>query len=84
MSYLRRASTRSLVLIVARRRLVAAARRRSPSPRGGGGPTPPPEPLDQAIHDALAAPTPDGVTARVTFTNNLFPSGALLGQSARR
>jgi hypothetical protein len=48
---------------------------------GGGGPTPPPKPLDQAIHDALAAPTPDGVTARVDFTNNLFPSGALLGQA---
>src|SRR5262249_19648452 len=48
---------------------------------GGGGPTPPPEPLDQAIHDALAAPAPAGVTARVDFTNNLFPSGALLGQT---
>jgi len=43
------------------------------------GPTPPPEPLDQAIQDALSAPTPDGVTARVSFTNRLFPSGALLG-----
>ena len=58
-----------------------AAPRRSRSQPGGGGPTPPPEPLDQAIHDALAAPTPDGVTARVKFTNNLFPSGALLGQT---
>ena len=56
---------------------------------GGGGPTPPPKPLDQAIHDALAAPRPDGVTARVKFTNNLFPSGALarpgrLGADVRR
>jgi hypothetical protein len=48
---------------------------------GGGGPTPPPEPLDQAIHDALGAPAPEGITARVDFTNNLFPSGALLGQA---
>jgi outer membrane lipoprotein-sorting protein len=46
---------------------------------GGGGPTPAPKPLDQAIHDALAATSPDGVTARVVFTNKLFPSGALLG-----
>jgi len=46
---------------------------------GGGGPTPAPKPLDQAIYDALAAPNPEGVTARVVFTNKLFPSGALLG-----
>jgi outer membrane lipoprotein-sorting protein len=46
---------------------------------GGGGPTPPPKPLAQAIHDGLAASKPEGVTARITFTNRLFPSGALLG-----
>jgi len=48
---------------------------------GGGGSTPPPKPLDAAIHDALAGPPVDGVTARVTFTNKLFPSGALLGSA---
>ena len=48
---------------------------------GGGGPTPPPEPLAQALHDAAAAPAPDGITARITFTNKLFPSGALVGQA---
>jgi hypothetical protein len=47
---------------------------------GDGGPTPAPEALDQAIHDALSAPPPDGVNATVKFTNNLFPSGALFGQ----
>jgi outer membrane lipoprotein-sorting protein len=46
----------------------------------GSGPVPPARPLAQAIHDALAAPKPNGVTARITFTNNLFPSGALTGQ----
>jgi outer membrane lipoprotein-sorting protein len=46
---------------------------------GGGGPTPPAKPVDQAIHDSLAAPKPDGISARVKFTNKLFPSGALLG-----
>jgi hypothetical protein len=45
----------------------------------GGGPTPPPKPLGQAIHDGLAASKPDGITARIKFTNRLFPSGALLG-----
>ena len=48
---------------------------------GGSGPTPPPMALDQALHDAFAAPEPTGITARVTFTNHLFPSGAILGQT---
>jgi hypothetical protein len=47
----------------------------------GGGSTPPPKPLADAIHDALAATKPSGVTARITFTNKLFPSGALTGQA---
>jgi hypothetical protein len=51
------------------------------SARGSSGSEPPSEPLAQAVHDGLAAPKPDGVTARITFTNNLFPSGALLGQA---
>ncbi len=49
--------------------------------RGGSGQTPPPEPLANAIHDGLSAPTPEGVTARLTFKNTLFPSGALTGQA---
>jgi outer membrane lipoprotein-sorting protein len=48
---------------------------------GGGGDTPPPKALANAVHDALTAPPVDGVTARVTFTNRLFPSGALLGNA---
>jgi hypothetical protein len=47
----------------------------------GGGSTPPPKPLADAIHDALAATKPSGVTARITFTNKLFPSGALTAQA---
>ncbi len=34
-----------------------------------------------AVHDALTAPAPTGITARIRFTNNLFPSGALTGQA---
>jgi hypothetical protein len=44
---------------------------------GSGGSPPPPKALDVAIHDALAAPKPAGVTARIRFTNNLISSGAL-------
>jgi hypothetical protein len=43
------------------------------------GTPPPPQPLANAIHDALTGPNPDGVTGYVTFTNNLLPSGSLLG-----
>jgi hypothetical protein len=43
------------------------------------GTPPPPQPLANAIHDALTGSNPDGVTADVTFTNNLIPSGSLLG-----
>jgi outer membrane lipoprotein-sorting protein len=46
---------------------------------GSSAPTPPPSPLDQALRDAAAATHPTGVTARVQFTNNLFPSGSLSG-----
>jgi outer membrane lipoprotein-sorting protein len=40
-------------------------------------PTPPAKPLDVAVHDALSAPAVAGVSARVTFTNHLIPSGTL-------
>jgi hypothetical protein len=80
-SYLRRLSTRSLILVVAAACVLAAGGAAIAVAAGGGGATPPPKPLDQAIHDALAAGHLDGVTARIQFTNNLFPSGALLGQA---
>lgn len=47
----------------------------------GSSTAPPPKALDDALHDALAAPRPAGVTARVTFTNNLLPSAALFGNA---
>jgi outer membrane lipoprotein-sorting protein len=41
------------------------------------GGTPPPKPLDRAIYDAARAPEPQGITARIHFSNNLLPSGSL-------
>ncbi len=67
-----------LALVVA---LFVAAATVAVAARGGGGETPPPKPLAAAVHDALTGPPVDGVTARVTFTNKLFPSGALLGSA---
>src|SRR5205085_11787922 len=46
---------------------------------GGAGAAPAGEPLAQAVHDALTAAPPQGIDARVTFTNNLLPSSSLLG-----
>lgn len=50
--------------------------------RGGSSSTPPPEPLAQAIHDALGATQPAGISARISFTNKLFPSGSLIGAAS--
>jgi outer membrane lipoprotein-sorting protein len=44
---------------------------------GGSGAKPAPKPLAQAVHDALAAPAVQGVTARITFTNHLVDTGSL-------
>ena len=82
MKLLRTLSTRSLIILVAAvAALAAGGAAIAVAAGGGGGPTPPPKPLPQALHDALAAPPPDGITARITFTNRLFPSGALLGSA---
>lgn len=81
MRLLRTLSTRRLIVFVAALLALAAGASAIAVAARGGGPTPPPKPLDQAIHDALAGPAPAGITARVKFTNKLFPSGALLGNA---
>jgi outer membrane lipoprotein-sorting protein len=79
MRFLRTLPTQRLILLVAVLLALAGGGAALAVAAGGGGPTPPPKALDQAIHDAIAAPAPAGITARVKFTNRLFPSGALLG-----
>jgi outer membrane lipoprotein-sorting protein len=80
--YLRTLSTRSLLVVVAALALLAGGGAAiAVAAAGGKGPTPPPKALPQALHDALTASQPDGITARIKFTNNLFPSGALVGQA---
>jgi outer membrane lipoprotein-sorting protein len=79
MSFFRTLPTRRLALLVAAVLVLGAGGAAIAVAARGGGPVPKPKPLGQAIHDALAAPEPAGITARVKFTNKLFPSGALLG-----
>jgi hypothetical protein len=80
-SLLRTLSTsRLLLLLAAVAAVVAGAGAIAVAASGGSGATPPEKPLANALHDSLAAPIPAGVSARVTFTNKLFPSGALSGR----
>jgi outer membrane lipoprotein-sorting protein len=45
----------------------------------GSGPTPPAKPLAQAVHDALAAPPVQGVSANIELTDHLIEGASLAG-----
>jgi outer membrane lipoprotein-sorting protein len=47
----------------------------------GGGPKPPPESLPVAVHDALTAPPPGGVSGRIQFTDHLINNSDVRGGS---
>ena len=81
MRLFRTASTRRLVALGAAVVVAAIVGVFAVSAIGGSGTTPPPKPLAQAIHDALSGAKPDGITARIGFTNTLFPSGSIVGQA---
>ncbi len=81
MRYLRTLSTRRLIALIAAAVAVVGGGAAIAVAAVNGGPTPPAKPLNQAIRDALGGPNPVGISARVTFTNKLFPSGALLGNT---
>ena len=80
MKYLRTLSTRGLVILAAVVTLLAVGGTTIAMATGGSGPVPAGKPLPSAIHQGLTASKPAGITARIRFTNGLFPNGALLGQ----
>src|SRR6201999_111467 len=47
-----------------------------------GGPVPQPKPLASSIHDALTAKPVKGISADITFTNNLISSDDIPGETA--
>ena len=47
----------------------------------GTGPTPPPKPLADAVHDALAAPAVEGVSANIQMTDHLLEGASLASGS---
>ena len=72
---LRRISTRRLLALCAACVVGGIGATAIAMAASGGGPKPPAEPLPVAVHDALTAPTVQGVSARIQFTNHLI-SGA--------
>jgi outer membrane lipoprotein-sorting protein len=78
MRFFRRASTGRLLLFLA---VVTAAAvgvgSGAVAAFGGGGTAPPGQPLDAAIQQALSAPSVDGVSARISFTNHVVSSDVL-------
>jgi outer membrane lipoprotein-sorting protein len=77
--FLRTASTRRLLATIGGVVAAIAAGTAIAVAASGSGPTPPPKPLADAVHQALAAPAPTGITARIKFTNHLIDSSDLQG-----
>jgi outer membrane lipoprotein-sorting protein len=81
--FLRTTSTsRLLALVLAVVAGCAATAAIALAATSGGGTKPPPKPLAAAVHQALSAPTVQGVSARIKFTNHLIDSSVIPGASA--
>jgi outer membrane lipoprotein-sorting protein len=82
MSFLRRITThRLLALCAGMVAILAGGAAAIALAAGGSGQKPPAKPLAQAVHDALATPAVDGVTARISFTNHLIDSASVQGSN---
>jgi len=77
MRRLRTASARRLTAVLAAVAALALTVGIAQGALTGAGPTPAPKALASAIFDALEAPEPDGISAKIQFTNDLLPSGSL-------
>jgi len=82
MRRLRTASTRSLTVCLAAALALVLTATIAQAALTGSGAAPSPKALADAILDAFNAPEPDGITARIHFTNGLLPSGSLPGHGA--
>jgi hypothetical protein len=81
MRFLRIASTRRLLAVIAGLVALAVAGTAIAVAATSGGPVPRRASLAQAVHRALAGPSVPGVTADVTFTNNLIDSSDFAGHA---
>lgn len=78
-NFLRTTSTRRLLGLIAAVIAVIGGGTAIAVAAAGAGPVPPARPLAVAVHNALTAPAPAGITARISFTNNLIPSSNIQG-----
>jgi hypothetical protein len=82
MRFLRTASTGRLLALIGGLVIAIAGGTAIAVAATGSGPVPNSKPLAQSIHDALAAKPVKGITADITFTNNLISSDDLPGETA--
>jgi hypothetical protein len=82
MKFLRTASTGRLLALLGGVVAAIAAGTAIAVAATGTGPVPTPKPLARAVHDALAATPVKGITADISFTNNLISAGAIPGETA--
>jgi outer membrane lipoprotein-sorting protein len=76
-SIFRRLSSRGLAVLIGALAVFGGSTAVAVTAFGGSSSTPPPLPLAQAVHDALSASPVDGLTARISFSDNLLGSSAL-------
>jgi outer membrane lipoprotein-sorting protein len=79
--FLRTASTRRLLATIAGALAVIAGGTAIAVAATGSGPVPKAQPLPGAVHQALSAPKITGISANISFTNNLIDSSDFTGQS---
>jgi outer membrane lipoprotein-sorting protein len=77
MKRLRTISTRRLLIVVGVIALLGVSAGIAQGALSNSNPTPAAKPLNQAVLDAVNAPKVDGLTASVTFTNDLIAAGSL-------
>lgn len=79
MKFLRTAPTGRLLAVLAALVVVIGGGSAIAVAASGSGPVPEPRSLASALHRALAAPAVKGISADVTFTNNLIDASSLPG-----
>lgn len=79
MKFIRTASTRRLLGVIAAAVVVIVAGAAIAVAAAGRGPVPPPRSLAQALHNALRGGKVAGISADITFTNNLIGSSDFTG-----
>jgi outer membrane lipoprotein-sorting protein len=81
MKFLRTSSTGRLLATIVGMVVVIAAGAAIAVASTGSGPVPPNQPLAQAIHQGLSASKVQGITADISFTNNLIDSSDFTGDN---